>query len=171
VDWISPIENGIIAASALASAVILWLTFRSVNDQTEISRKQFEMAIRRQEEPDLTATPRVFGPYSKDDGNGLLTVTVYNCGAIPVWKLKVTVAIGVNSKILGQDFSISLGGSVDIRGAFFLSPQLSPFGGEIICDFETPAGRKFRKRDGWLLYYNREHDHSSSSPVAEILQS
>src|SRR5260370_22621654 len=102
-SWLSSIEGIVIAASAFVSAVILWLTFRSVNAQTEISRKQFEMAMRRQEEPDLTALPGNFAAFSRDDGNGYLTVTVHNCGAIPLRALKVTVVVaGTNRLLLGH---------------------------------------------------------------------
>ena len=102
-EYLSAIANVVVAMAAVVSVWILWRTFKSVNAQTEIShgqaelaRKQFEIAMRRQEEPDLTATPGDFEPFPKGDGNGHLTVTVYNCGAIPLRKLGLRLVVSLH---------------------------------------------------------------------------
>jgi hypothetical protein len=179
-ESLSAIANVVVAVAAVASVWILWRTFKSVNAQTEISqgqaelaRKQFEIAMRRQEEPDLTATPGDFEPFpNKDDGNGHLSVTVYNCGAIPLRKLGLRLVVRPTQVVIMQQgpLSISPGRSETLRGIVFISPRLGPLDAEIICDFETPDGRKFRKRDWWNLsfYKERGHDLMKSSPVEEI---
>jgi hypothetical protein len=91
----------IVAASAgVASAIIYWKTLKSVSEQTEILRKQFEVAMRRQEEPDLTATPGDFAPFGKVDPNGRLTITVHNCDAIPLRKLRVKFVVTQSQSVL-----------------------------------------------------------------------
>jgi hypothetical protein len=178
-ESLSAIANIVVAVAAVASAWILWLTFKRVNAQTEISHgqaklaeKQFEIAMRRQEEPDLTATPGEFEPFGKDDGNGHLTVTAHNCGAIPLRKLRVTLVITTTKALIMNQgpLSISPGRSETVRGIVFISPKLGPLDAEIICDFETPDGRNFRKRDRWNLnfYKQRGHDLVKSSPVEEV---
>lgn len=171
---LAEIATCVLAVLAFASFwALLWYskqTPRTVNAQTEISRRQFEMAMRRQEEPDLTATPIRFEPFREDDGNGWLTVRVHNCGLIPLRKLVVTILIAMQKIRLDGPLSLSSGRAENARGLLFLSPKLSPLSAEVLCEFETPDGRRFQKRDRWNLSHSNASGHHlvSSEPVEEI---
>jgi hypothetical protein len=172
------------AAAGVASAIIYWKTFKSVNDQTEISRKQFEMAMRRQEElsrPDLMVSvgnyiPSLDAAGNNTGTNGTLTVTMHNRSAISLREVNVTIVVA-NTKVpllysQGR-LTISPGSSEDLRGPFFIAPQAVFVTADTICEFETPDGKKFQKCDRWNLYYSKDHpaDHLDSSPVEEARKS
>ena len=142
-----------------------------MSEQTEISRKQFEVAMRRQEEPDLTMTPADFVPSGQPEGTGHLAIAVHNCGLIPLRKLRVKVLVTTSQSVLiiHGPLSISPGRSQAVKGIVFISPKLGPLDAEIVCEFETPIGRKFQKRDRWnLSFYRGGHDLLRSSPVEEV---
>jgi hypothetical protein len=94
------------AGAAIASAIIYWKTFRSVNaqagisqDQSEIARKQFEIAqsqfndaSKRFEESFVPWMTLRFGKYIPAPGiNGRLTVEVTNEGVKPFRLLTLTI--------------------------------------------------------------------------------
>jgi hypothetical protein len=174
-ESLSTIANIVVALAAVGSTWILWKTFKSVNAQTEISGKQFEVAMRRQEEPDLTATPGDFAPFGKEDPSGRLTIAVLNCGAIPLRELRVKLLVAASKSVLAihGPLSVSPGRSQVVRGLISITPQFGSLDAEIVCEFETPIGRKFRKRDRWNLSYYKERGHElvKSSPVEEIVES
>jgi len=191
--WVAfaAVAAGVAALAGVASAWIYWKTFKSVNAQTEISRsqaevsrKQFELVLRRQEElswPELTVTAGNYAPSLNSAGqntgtNGILTMTVRNFGAIALRKLRITIfAANTRTELhyYQGTFSIPPGSSEDVRGPFFITPQAIFVTADTKCDFETPDGRKFQKYDRWNLYYSndRPHDHMDSSPVEEIPKS
>jgi hypothetical protein len=171
--WVAAASIAAIVAAiaGVASAIIYWKTLKSVSEQTEISRKQFEVALRRQEEPDLTVTPGDFVPSGQPEGTGRLPITVHNCGLIPLRNLRVKVLVTTSHSVLiiHGPLSISPGRSQAVKGIIFISPQLGPLDAEIVCEFETPVGRRFQKRDRWnLSFYRVGHDLLRSSPVEEV---
>lgn len=183
-NWLSAIEGVIVAVSALLSVLILWKTFKSVNAQTEISREQFELVLRRQEElswPELTVsagnyTPSLNSAGQNDGTNGRLTMTVRNFGTVALRNVIVTVFAANTATVLRYyqgTFSIPPGSAEDVRGPFFIPPQATFVTADTKCGFETPDGRRFQKCDTWNLYYSKDHphDHLDSSPVEEIPKS
>ncbi len=172
----------IVAAGAgVASAIIYWKTFKSVNAQTKISREQFELVLRRQEElswPELTVSAGNYVPSlnalgQNDRMNGRLTMTVRNFGTVALRNVKVTVFAANTQTALRYyqgTFSIPPGSSEGVRGPFFIPPEALFVTADTKCEFETPDGRRFQKCDRWNLYYSMDHpaDHLDSSPVEEV---
>jgi hypothetical protein len=75
--------------------------------------------------------------------------------------VKVVVTKSQSVLIIHGPLSISLGRSQAMKGTVFISPQLGPLDAEIVCEFETPIGRKFQKRDRWNLSYHKERGHET----------
>jgi hypothetical protein len=188
---VSTISDVIVAVAAVVSAWILLKTFRSVNDQTEISRsqaelshRQFEIMLRRQEElswPELTVTTGNYTPSLNSAGqnggtNGRLTMTLRNFGTVALRNVKVTVFAANTETVLRYyqgTFSIPPGSAEDVRGPFFIPPEATFVPADTKCDFETLDGRRFQKCDSWYLYYSKDHlhDHLDSSHVEELPKS
>ena len=79
--WLSLIEGVVVAAAAIASTWILWLTFRSVNAQTELSRRQFTLATSDRFVPQLSVDLGKWAqPRTMDGGEGSISVLVRNLG-------------------------------------------------------------------------------------------
>jgi hypothetical protein len=82
---VASIAAVIAAAAGIASAIIYWKTFQSVNVQTEISRKQLEQAeIARREasRPRLTIEVSKWKPPNAGEMRGDITFAVRNAGQI-----------------------------------------------------------------------------------------
>jgi hypothetical protein len=152
---ISSIEALVVAVAAVASVVILWKTFKSVNEQTALSRQQYEMMARQQEEyahPELSITDFKYRPSAVAGTNGLLSVTVRNLGRIAVRKLRMTVQCDNTTVPLlapGASFTIPPGGSETVSGAFYFQPQADWTQLDTIFDFEARAGARFQQIDRW----------------------
>ena len=61
----------IAACAAVISAIYYWKTFKSVNEQTGISRRQFDLMLRSREEmsrPHLTVRVKFVPPSPPDTG-------------------------------------------------------------------------------------------------------
>jgi hypothetical protein len=149
------IEAFVVAGAAVASVVILWWTFKSVNEQTALSRQQYEMMSRQQEEfshPELSITDFKYRPGVTAGINGLLSVTVRNLGRIAVRKLTMTV-VGNNTTVplfaAGGSLTIPAGGSETISGAFYFQPQADWSEFDTICSFEGRPGARFQQVDKW----------------------
>jgi hypothetical protein len=85
----------IAACAAVISAIYYWKTFKSVNEQTDISRRQFDLMLRSREEmsrPHLTVRVKFVPPRRLAIGtSGTLTVIVQNLGAIELRNLKISL--------------------------------------------------------------------------------
>jgi len=165
---LSSIEAFVVAAAAVASVVILWKTFKSVNEQTTLSRQQYEMIARQQEEfahPELSIVDFKYRP--SEGTNGLLSVTVRNFGRIAVRKLTMTVkSDNANLPLLtaGASLTIPPDGSETISGAFYFPPQADWSPLDTICNFEARAGARFQQVDRWHIehrpiFFWRPLDH------------
>jgi hypothetical protein len=154
---ISSIEAFVVAAAAVASVVILWKTFKSVNEQTTLSRQQYEMIARQQEElshPKLSIVDFSYRPSVPEGMNGLLSVTVRNLGRIAVRTLTMTVQCNnTTAPLLGAAGSLTIppGGSETVSGGFYFQPQADWSQLDTICNFDARAGARFQQVDRWHL--------------------
>lgn len=160
----------IAACAAVISAIYYWKTFKSVNEQTDISRRQFDLMLRSREEmsrPRLTMGVKFVPHGPLDEGTaGSLTVIVQNLGAIELRNLKISlVQENVPTRRFGSGMrTIPPDASDKVKDFFHLAPEAVFATIETKCEFETPTGKMFAQLDGWKIYYSpqRESEHLES---------
>jgi hypothetical protein len=175
VAWLSLIEGVVVAVAAVASTWILWLTFRSVNAQTELSRRQFTLATSDRFVPQLSVElgewmqPRVM-----DSAYGSIAVLVHNLGMTSI-KIR-------NSELLFGDIRYTFlhGGetaSVVPGATQKMSRQIGAFKGELgfrgavsIIEFDTDDGAKYRRRDTWNISFLTDENHENIGNQLELVQ-
>lgn len=151
----SSIEAFVVAAAAAASVVILWKTFKSVNEQTRLSRQQYEMMARQQEEfshPELSIVDFKYQPSAHKGMNGLLSVTVKNLGRTAVRNLTMIVQCNNTTVPLlgaGESLAIPPGGSETVSGRFYFPPQVDWSPLDTICNFDAHTRARFQQVDRW----------------------
>ncbi len=156
----------IAACAAVISAIYYWKTFKSVNEQTDISRRQFDLMLRSREEmsrPRLTVRVKFVPPRPQDNIGtaGSLTVIVQNLGAIELRNLKISLTqenAGPTRRFGSGTRTIPPGASDEVKDYFHLAPQAVFATIETKCEFETPKGNMFAQLDGWKIYYLPEHE-------------
>jgi hypothetical protein len=176
VAWLSLIEGVVVAAAAIASTWILWLTFRSVNAQTELSRRQFALATSDRFVPQLSVDlgkwrqPRVM-----DSADGSIAVLVRNLGMTSI-KIR-------NAELLFGDirYTFLRGGetvSVVPGATQTMSRQIGAFKGELgfrgavsILEFDTDDGTKYRRRDTWNISFLTDENHENTGNQLELIAS
>jgi hypothetical protein len=128
-----------------------------VNEQTTLSRQQYEMMARQQEEfshPELSIVDFKYRPSGPEGMNGLLSVTVRNLGRIAVRNLMMTVQCNNTTvPLLGAGGSLTIppGGSEPVSGRFYFPPQADWSPLDTICNFDARTGARFQQVDRWHL--------------------
>jgi hypothetical protein len=151
----------IAAIAGLASAVIYFLTLQSVNEQTKISGKQFDVLDRQFEDryrPYPTAQLSKYRPSSSSMPGtmGTLTVTISNSGSGAFRVLKLFAHNG-NSRTPLKDrgaLIIPPGSSRDVTNVFYLPPEADWSPVELTCEIEAANGKQFVYWTKWTMRHS-----------------
>jgi hypothetical protein len=182
----------IVAAGAgIASAIIYWMTFKSVNAQTgisqgqadlarsqfEIARSQFNDASKRFEESFVPWTTLRIGKYNPATWaagiNGRLTVTVSNEGVKPFRLLRLTIVHDGTTIALKDrgELIVPAGTSRDVTGAFYVEPLKEWSRAETTTEIEAANGKRFRHFSSWTLRHRDGANHELEDERVEEVKS
>lgn len=143
----------IVAIAAVAAAAIYWLTFKSVNEQTKISRAQ----LGEKYDPRLKVEVLAYIPAEGEmrETIGKLKLALTNLGGATLQELTATARSrgGEEYTLLptGGSLSVFPGPPHELVGPFYIPSIASNWSIEMICIFETGDGKKWKKWDSWQL--------------------
>jgi hypothetical protein len=156
----------VVAIATVIAAVIYLLTFRSVNEQTKISREQLAAAreqlqasraqLEERYEPRLKVEVIAYIPSeaSMKDTMGRLKILLTNLGGATLQELKMTaVSRGNPYSLLEPRSTLSVfpGSPQEVVGPFYIPSVTARWSIETTCTFETGNGKKWKQWDSWEL--------------------
>ncbi len=161
----------VVAIAAVAAAVIYWLTFKSVNEQTKISREQLEASraqlqasraqFEERYEPRLKVEVVAYIPAeaAMKDTVGKLKISLTNLGGATLQELKATATSRGNEYSLlptGSSLFVFPGSPLEVLGPFYIPSLARDWAIETTCTFETGNGKRWKKRDSWQVDLSNE---------------
>jgi hypothetical protein len=161
----------VVAIAAVAAAIIYWLTFKSVNKQTKISREQLQASraqleasraqLEERYEPRLKIAVIAYIPSeaAMKDTIGRLKISLTNLGGATLQELKATAVSRGNEYSLlptGSTLSVFPGSPQEVVGPFYIPSVAARWSIETACTFETGNGKKWKQWDSWELDLSKE---------------
>jgi hypothetical protein len=161
----------VVAIAAVAAAVIYWLTFRSVNEQTKISREQLEASRAQLEaaraqlqdkyEPRLKVEVVAYIPAeaAMKDTVGKLKIALTNLSGTTLQEVRATALSRGNEYSLLPErsiLSVFPGTQQEVTGPFYIPSAAMNWPIETTCTFQTENGKRWKKWDSWELSLSNE---------------